>query len=398
MNKQTSLLSGISLGAAAIYFFDPDRGKRRRTMVYDQVTHVARLTKSGLEKSARDLRQRLYGLLAERRWRPTHEEVPDEVLVARVRSKIGHVTSHPGALEITASNGIVQVSGPILANEVERTLAYIRSLRGVKGVDNHLEVHEQPDDIPALQTGRAVPRALQRQETRWPPATRFVAITSGGLLSLFGIRRRGIAGSIAGAVGTGLLTRGMTNMGLRRLVGIDASRPAITLQKTLSIHAPLEQVFALWSHYEAFPQVMVHLREVRRHSNHHSTWVATGPLGLPVRWQATVTKLEPNKVICWRTLSGSTVGLAGTLRFEPLNTDVTRLDLRLSYTPPGGVFGHLLATLLGTSPKRMIDEDLVRFKSLIEHGRTHAHGEEVTRERLLNQVAQHGPEVALPTS
>ncbi len=395
MNQKVSLVSGVSLGAAAMYFLDPDRGKRRRALVYDQVAHVARLTKSGLEKSARDLRQRRSGLVAERRWRPTHEEVPDEVLVARVRSKIGHVTSHPGALEITASNGIVQVSGPILASEVERTLAYIRSVRGVKGVDNHLEVHEQPDDIPALQTGRAVPRALQRQETRWSPATRFVAITSGGLLALFGIRRRGIAGSIACAIGTGLLTRGMTNMGLRRLVGIDASRPAITLQKTLSIHAPLEQVFALWSHYEAFPQVMEHLREVRRPSLHHSTWVATGPLGLPVRWQAAVTKLEPHQMICWRTLSGSTVSQVGTLRFEPLNTGATRLDLRLSYTPPGGVLGHLLATLLGASPKRMIDEDLVRFKSLIECGRTRAHGEEVTREHLLSQIAQSGQEPLL---
>ncbi len=395
MNQKLTLVSGVGLGAAVMYLLDPDRGKRRRALMRDQGGHLARLMNCGLEKSARDLRQRLYGLVVGQHWLLRDDAVSDDVLVARVRSKIGHITSHPGALEITASNGMVRVSGPILANEVERTLTYIRSVRGLKGVDNHLEVHEQPDDVPGLQAGRTVPRALRRQGTRWPPSIRLVVITSGGLLALFGSRRRGIVGSIAGAVGASLLAHGIANMGLRRLVGIDANRPSFALQKTLWIHAPVEQVFALWSHYEAVPQVMAHLREVRRHSNQHSTWVATGPLGLPVRWQAVVTKLEPNQMICWRTLSGATVSQAGMLRFEPLNTRATRLDLRLSYTPPGGVLGHLLATLLGASPKRMIDEDLVRFKSLIECGRTRAHGEEVTREHLLSQLAQSGQEPLL---
>ena len=131
MNQKVTLVSGVSLGAVAMYLLDPDRGKRRRALLCDQGGHLAHLMNSGLEKSARDLRQRLYGLLAERRGILRNDAVSDDVLVARVRSKIGHVTSHPGALEITASNGIVQVSGPILANEVERTLTFIRSVRGV---------------------------------------------------------------------------------------------------------------------------------------------------------------------------------------------------------------------------------------------------------------------------
>jgi len=54
----------------------------------------------------------------------------------------------------------------------------------------------------------------------------------------------------------------------------------------------------------------------------------------------------------------------------------------MSYNPPGGALGHGLATLLGSDPKRAMDEDLVRFKSLLEAGRTRAHGERVTREEL----------------
>lgn len=396
MNKKTSLLGGISLGATIMYFLDPDRGKQRRGLARDQVAHLARLIFAGLVKSARDLRQRLSGLLAELRWLPTREAVPNDVLVARVRAKIGHVNSHPGALEVTASNGTVRASGPILASEVEQTLVAIRSVRGIKDIDNHLEVYEQPDDIPGLQMGGTLPRTLQHQERRWPPSTRLFAIITGGLFTFFGIRRQNIPGSIAGAVGAGLLARGITNMGLRRLIGIDASRPAITLQKTISIHAPVEQIFALWSHYEALPQVMAHLREVRRTHDDESTWIVTGPLGLPVRWRAVITALKPYEVIGWQTLPGSTVSQVGMLRFESMNTGTTRLGLRLSYTPPGGALGHLLATLLGANPKRMIDQDLVRFKSLVEYGRTSAHGEGVTREQLLRELAQSGQEPALP--
>lgn len=118
--------------------------------------------------------------------------------MARVRAKIGHVNSHPGALEITASNGTVVVSESILASDVERTLAGIRSVRGVKRIDNHLEVHEQADDIPALQTGGTVPRALHRQETLWPPSTRLFEIASGALLVLSGHRRRESLTSLPG--------------------------------------------------------------------------------------------------------------------------------------------------------------------------------------------------------
>ena len=40
------------------------------------------------------------------------------------------------------------------------------------------------------------------------------------------------------------------------------------------------------------------------------------------------------------------------------------------------VLGYLLATLLGADPKRLLDQDLVRLKSLIEYGRASAHGQE----------------------
>lgn len=103
--------------------------------------HLRRHKVEALHGYTCDLRQRLFGTLAGRHWLSSNEAVLDAILVARVHSTIGRVNSHPGALDIRASNGTVQVRGPILAREYRRTLACIRAVRGVKGVEDHLEVH-----------------------------------------------------------------------------------------------------------------------------------------------------------------------------------------------------------------------------------------------------------------
>ena len=70
---------------------------------------------------------------------------------------------------------------------------------------------------------------------------------------------------------------------------------------------------------------------------------------------------------------------AGSMSFEP--TDLgTRIDLRVSYEPVGGRIGQAIAAVLGGNPKRALDDDMLRFKSLLERGKTRAHGAEVSRD------------------
>ena len=85
-----------------------------------------------------------------------HEDLTDEVLIDRVRSKIGRVVSHAGAVEVAATDGRVTLSGPVLVSEADKLMRGVRLVRGVKDVENQLEVHEQAGDIPALQGPRAV--------------------------------------------------------------------------------------------------------------------------------------------------------------------------------------------------------------------------------------------------
>jgi uncharacterized membrane protein len=154
------------------------------------------------------------------------------------------------------------------------------------------------------------------------------------------------------------------------------------VRKTLHVRAPIEDVFALWSKPEAFPRFMTHIQAVRRNDG-YSYWKVTGPLGTAIEWGAEVTRLEPNRLIAWRSLEDSDVKHAGTVSFAPSGDGKTEVRIQLSYHPPGGIVGHALATLLGVGPKKQLDDDLLRFKSLLETGKATGLGEPVKRDQLV---------------
>jgi uncharacterized membrane protein len=99
-----------------------------------------------------------------------------------------------------------------------------------------------------------------------------------------------------------------------------------------------------------------------------SHWVVAGPAGVSFEWDAVTTRLEPNRLLAWRTVSDTAVRREGSIQFEPHNGG-TRLEIRLSYSPPGGTLGHMVARFLGSDPKTELDEDLLRLKSFLEGGK-----------------------------
>jgi uncharacterized membrane protein len=177
------------------------------------------------------------------------------------------------------------------------------------------------------------------------------------------------------------MTRAVTNLEYRHMVGAGGRR-AIDVHKTLTIHAPVEQVYALWTDFEQYPRFMSHVREIRRLRDGTWHWVVDGPAGAPVEWDAVITKQVPNKLLAWKTAPGVVVAQAGVTRFDTNPDGSTRVIVRMTYHPPAGAFGHVVATLFGCDPKHQLDDDLLRFKSLLEFGKTTAHGCVVTREEV----------------
>ena len=114
---------------------------------------------------------------------------------------------------------------------------------------------------------------------------------------------------------------------------------------------------------------MNHLEAVRVTGENRSHWVAKAPAGTTVEWDAEVYNEKPNELIAWRTLEGADVDSAGSVRFEQSEGGRgTVVRVTLKYDPPGGSIGAAIATLFGENPEQQIDEDLRRFKQLIETG------------------------------
>lgn len=198
--------------------------------------------------TAIDFRNRLLGTYFSLRRRLIPQDFPDEVLVERVRARLGRAVSHPGAIHVTASAGAVTLAGPVLKRQRKRALRAAASVPGVHVVVDWLEAHKHKN--------------------------------------------------------------------------ADGS----------------------WH------------------------WEVAGPLGATVRWDASVTQLMTNERIAWATRPGSVVQHAGIVRFEPRGPQ-TRIQVSLSYNPPAGALGHVVASLFGADPKAELDEDMVRMKTMLETGK-----------------------------
>jgi uncharacterized membrane protein len=310
MKPHRALLTGILLGAGLMYLLDPDRGTRRRHIARDRLGRVGRRMGNELGAAARDVKNRSAGTFAELRSRFTGDDADDAIVEERVRAKIGRLVAHPGAIDVSVIRGEASLLGSVLQHELDALLDGVGRVRGVTRVWNQLDVYPAAGGVPELQGGAAPGRP----------------------------ERRG----------------------------------TMVVQKTVNVAAPLEEVWGLWSDFTSFPRFMTHLREVRITGPGRSHWVATGPLGTPVEWDAEITDWSERERIAWQSVEGSEVETAGEVRFARRPDGGTRVDVRMSCAPPAGVIGQALATFFGSHPKRQVDDDLLRFKSLLETGRTRA--------------------------
>ena len=215
MNKAIGLISAAGIGAGMMYVCDPDRGKRRRAEIRDKAKHFNRIASEAVGKTGRDVRNRVLGVCAEMESLVRCDEVSDDVLQARIRSKLGRVVSHPHAVEVKVVDGVAILSGPILSAEVHPLLDAIACMAGVKNIDNLLEIHETAD-IPALQGRRRAAQQGGLFRTTCSPATRVMAGVAGGALTVYGGKRRGLLGTIAGSVGLCMLGSAFTNLETKR--------------------------------------------------------------------------------------------------------------------------------------------------------------------------------------
>jgi len=370
-----TLLTSLGLGAGLMYFYDPRLGNRRRALVRDQANSVVNNIDDSIDKAMEDARNRARGVLAELSAKLSDQGAPDWILEERVRSNLGRLGRRTGGVQVQADGGRIYLSGPVLREDVDDILRTAARTPGVHGVENQLQVFDDPGDIPSLQ-GSPSPRrrALPEwQQQNWSPAMRLISGVGGSLLTLYGLTRRGITKPVLSTAGLVLTARGVTNLDPRSLLGLGMGENAIKIQKTININAPIDEVYQFWRNFENFPRFMSHVKEVST-QNGLSTWKVAGPAGLPVEFQSHITQDIPNKLIAWETVPDSQVHHAGFVRFDENRDGSTRVTVQMNYVPPAGALGHAVVQLFGVDPRQAMHEDLIQLKSLLEEGETTKEG------------------------
>jgi len=199
MNKTVIALTGAGLGAGIMFLFDPARGRRRRTRLGEAAVHASHRAQAISGMTTRDVRHRLTGVAARTMDRLVVEPAPsNEVLVERVRARLGRLVSHPGAIDVAASGGAITLTGPVFGAEVDQLTRGVAAVAGVTSVENQLESHDTATHVSALQ-GRG-PRKVQWPAARWPrwtPTARLAAGVVGVALLGLSVAKRPLRGAAA---------------------------------------------------------------------------------------------------------------------------------------------------------------------------------------------------------
>ena len=144
---------------------------------------------------------------------------------------------------------------------------------------------------------------------------------------------------------------------------------AIRMARSVVINRSPAELYAFWHAFENFPRFMYHLKSVRATGARTSHWIADGPGGIDVEWDAEITADTPDELIAWHSMAGADVENSGIVQFERRpGGRGTIVRVEIEYRPPGGAAGAFVARLFNRSPEQQIHDDLNRMKQLIETG------------------------------
>jgi len=132
------------------------------------------------------------------------------------------------------------------------------------------------------------------------------------------------------------------------------------IRQSIDINVPLRAAYNQWTQFEAFPRFMEGVREVRQLDDAHLHWRADR-YGRTVEWDSEITEQVPDQLIAWRDIGGP--GNSGSVRFQPLQQDLTRVDLDMELAPqlPG-----IDQVQHEKELRRRVEQDMLRFKQMLE--------------------------------
>jgi len=222
---------------------------------------------------------------------------------------------------------------------------------------------------------------------------RGASIAAGTLLLAQGIKAKGWLGTATALMGIAFLRRGITGFCYTyQALGVNSSarqpgdasyrekgsgqnvsvphQTGVRIDEAVTVSRPREEVFRFWRDLANVAEFMEHVESVRTLDDGSKThWMAKGPGGRCLEWEAQIINEKENELIAWRSMPGSEIPHAGSVLFkEASGGRGTEVRVEILYTPPGGAAGAMVAKLLGEDPAAQIRSDLKRLKARLEAG------------------------------
>lgn len=199
-----------------------------------------------------------------------------------------------------------------------------------------------------------------------------IGSVAAGTALLYFERRRLSPSRFVRAAGAGLIVRGFSGYcPVNAATGRNTSRRdtkqalggsrGVHVLEGVVVNADPAEVYRLWRDLSLLPRFMRHLERVDVIDSTRSHWVAAGPAGIRMEWDAEIINDVANKLIAWKSLENADVVSAGSVRFRPVSGG-TEITVHLQYDPPAGHAGAKVASIFGREPSQTIREDLRRFK------------------------------------
>jgi uncharacterized membrane protein len=133
-----------------------------------------------------------------------------------------------------------------------------------------------------------------------------------------------------------------------------------TVEESITVKAPLSEVYNQWTQFEDFPKFMDGVEEITQVDDTHNHWRAK--VGNVEReFDTEITEQKADDRIAWKSIDGKTH--AGAVSFYRLSDEETKITLQMDWAPEGAI--EKIGSALNFDD-RQIKHDLSNFKDLIE--------------------------------
>lgn len=139
--------------------------------------------------------------------------------------------------------------------------------------------------------------------------------------------------------------------------------------RAVMINRPRQELYAFWRDFKNLPTFMENVKSVEVMEGGRSSWLVAGPAGSEVELISEITEDRPGEYIAWRSLEESDIDHEGWIEFrDNAFGRGTEVRVFISYDPPAGTVGKLVAKVMQREPRVQARRELRRFKQLMETG------------------------------